>query len=87
MNIRGYGGQLKAGGRVAAAVLAWEASESGDGLSVHATLGQADPYWLGAAAEYDVTLQLGSRSLRWRRLPVVIQNGIASFRVGREISG
>lgn len=75
MNIKGVAGTLVAGGRVAARLRDWTIEHLEVGSVIRAAMEPVAPFWLEHSPRFDVVLQVGSRTWRWRRIEVLIDQG------------
>ena len=65
MRMTGSGGELRAGGRLAASVGDWSFTGTPEAWELTGTATEVDHYWLNAAAVHRLTLRVGTRRWRW----------------------
>ena len=75
MEIKGIAGTLLAGGRIAARLRDWTIEHLETGSMIRAAVESVIPFWLEHSSHFDVVLQVGSRTWRWRRIEVLIDQG------------
>ena len=71
----GYSGELRAGGRVAARLGAWDARRDVDGWVGHAVLLETTPVY-GMADRYEMRLTFGDGFWRWRGIAAAGEGSI-----------
>ena len=71
--MKGAAGTLLAGGRIAARLRNWTMEHQDAGSVIRAAVEPAEgAFWLEHSPRFDVVLQVGSQSWRWRRVEVLI---------------
>lgn len=81
MELKGRSGTLLAGGREAAKLRNWTVDHAKNGSVIRATVEPVNPFWLEHCPRFDVVLQVGSRSWRWRQVEVTINQTLMRCRV------
>lgn len=66
----GTTGEVRVGGRVAAALRDWTATVEGDRWTVRAALAEVNPLYLDGPQPKELRLHLGKRIWRWRGVTV-----------------
>jgi len=82
VKLQGASGTLLAGGREAARLLNWTMEHLEVGSVIRATVEPVNPFWLDHCPRFDLLLNIGSRTWRWRGIEVLIDQGQMKAQVG-----
>ena len=81
MKLQGASGTLLAGGREAARLLNWTMEHLEVGSVIRATVEPVNPFWLDHCPRFDLLLNIGSRTWRWRGIEVAIEGKLMRAQV------
>ncbi len=83
MKARGVSGQLRAGGRNAATLGPWTATQEGVTWTFEAQVRTVDAYWIAASGPFELRLHVGTRAWVWRNVTFEGRDRLTIHAIGR----